>query len=257
MVGILGVGHGVAQAAAVGLAADAPAIAHTVGGGGGHEGDVDVNFAGFNGTGASAVAADDGGGLQLAGGDHFAHPAPDARGLDAHDLALLDVIGNGIMGIAQRGGGNGQVVQTQLFNGGLHHHVHHEVSVPEVVVEGEGHAALGAALTQGVSQGCHDLAFLGLLVPAGAGGSLLDVFAVHVLLALIHFLAVYQQEIRNFTSYCIFHTRSPSYIPQALASRSVRRAPGMKATSIILPSTVNTPTPALDCSSKARTIFSA
>ena len=248
MVGVLRVGHGVAHGAAVGLAADAAAVAHAVTGGGGHKGDVDVDLAGLDGAGTAAVAADDGAGLQLAGGDHFAHSAADAAGLNTDDLALLDVIGNGVVGVAQGGGRDGQILQPQLLDGGFHDHVDHIVAVTQVVVEGEGHAGLGAALSQRVGDGLHQLALLGLFIAAGAGGGLLDVLAVHVILSLIDFLAVFQQEIGNLSAYCVFHTRSPSQRPQARASFKVLSAPGIKAMSIILPSTVKTPTPAALCS---------
>ena len=117
-----------------------------------------------------------------------------------------------------------------------------------MVVEGEGHAALRAALAQRVGQGLHDLALLRLFIAAGAGGSLLDVLAIHVILALIDLSAVFEQEVRDLSAYCVFHTRSPSQSPQARASFKVLSAPGMKAMSIILPSTVKTPTPAALCS---------
>ena len=116
------------------------------------------------------------------------------------------------------------------------------------MMEGEGHAALCAQLPQGVRDGIHQLAFLGLLIPTGAGGCLLEVLAIHIVLALIHFPAVLQQEIGNVSANCVLHTRSPSQRPHARASFKVLSAPGMKAMSIILPSTVNTPTPAALCS---------
>ena len=248
MVGILGVGHGIAHGAAVALAADAPAVAHAVRGGSSHKGDVDVNLTGLDGTGTAAVGTDDGGGLQLSGGNDLAHPAADAGGLDADDLALFNIVSDGIMGAAQARCGNGQVLQAQLLDGGLHDHVDHIIAVTQMVMEGEGHTVLGTALLQGVHQSRDDLALLGLLIAAGGGGSLVQVLAVHIVLALVNFLAVYQQRVRNFSAYCVDHTKSPSYIPQAFARRSVRSAPGMKAISIILPLTVNTPTPAADCS---------
>ena len=117
-----------------------------------------------------------------------------------------------------------------------------------MVVEAEGHAAFGTALTEGVGEALDDLALLRLLIAAGLGGGLLEILAVHVILSLIDFLAVFQQEIGNLSAYCVFHTRSPSQSPQARASFRVLSAPGIKAMSIILPSTVNTPTPAALCS---------
>ena len=257
MVGVLGVGHGVAQGAAVALAAHAPAVAYAVAGGGGHESDVDVDLSGLNGPGASAVAADDGGGLELARGHHLAHSAPDARGLDADHLALLDVVGDGVVGGAQAGGRDGQIFQAQLLDGGGHHQVDHIVPVAQVVVEGEGHAAPGAALAQGLRQTVHQLALLGLFIPPGAGRGLLNIFAVHIVFALIDLLAVHKELLRDIASNCVFHTRSPSYMPQAFASFSVRSAPGIKATSTIFPLTVNTPIPAAAASRNALTIASA
>ncbi len=117
-----------------------------------------------------------------------------------------------------------------------------------MVVEAEGHAALRAALLQRFREARNDLALLGLLIAPGFRGGLLDVLAVHVIFSLIDFLAVFQQEIGNVSAYCVFHTRSPSQSPQARASLRVLSAPGIKAMSIILPSTVNTPTPAALCS---------
>src|SRR5699024_1675298 len=94
-VGVLGVGHGVAHGAAVALAAPALAVAHLVGGGGRHKGDVDMDLPGLDGPGAPTVAAEDGGGFQVALGNHLAHFAPDAGGLQADDDAVLDVLGDG------------------------------------------------------------------------------------------------------------------------------------------------------------------
>ena len=216
-----------------------------------------MHFTRFDGAGTSAVAADDGRRFQLAFGNDLTHLAADAAGLDANDLALLDVLGNRVMRFAQRGRGDGEILQAQLFDGGFHDHIHHIVAVAQVMMEGEGHAVLRAALTQRIGDGRHDLALLRLFIAAGAGGSLLHVFAVHVVFALINFLAVYKQLVRDIASYCIFHTKSPSYMPHAFASFNVRSAPGMNATSTIFPLTVNTPIPAAAASRNALTIASA
>ena len=257
VIGVLGVGHGIAQGTAVALAADAAAVAHAVAGGSGHHGDIDVHLAGLDGAGTAAVAADDGRGLQFAGGDDLADLAADTAGLNADHLAVLNVLGHGVMGLAQGGGGDGDVIQAQLLNGGLHDHVDHEVAVAQVMMEGEGHAALGAHLLEGVHDAVHDLALLGLFIAAGAGGGLLQIFAVHIVFALVDLAAILEQIFRNIASYCVLHTKSPSYMPQALASLSVRSAPGMKARSTILPLTVNTPMPCAAASRKARTQASA
>ena len=207
-----------------------------------------MDLTGLDGAGTAAVGTDDGGGLQLACGDHVADPAADAGGLDTGDDALLDVVGDHVVGAAQGGGGHGDVLDAQLFHSGLDDHVGHVVTVAEVVMEGEGAAVLAVALAQGVGDGGNDLGFLRLLITAGFRTGLGDVLAVHIVLALIDLLAVGQEVIGNVSAYCVFHTRSPSYSPQARASFSVRSAPGMNAISIILPSTVKTPTPAALCS---------
>ena len=207
-----------------------------------------MHLAGLNGAGTAAVAADDGAGLELALGDNLTHSAANAAGLDADDLALLDVIGNGVVGGTEGGRRDGQILQAQLFDGGLHDHVDHKVAVAQVVVEAEGHAALRAALLQGLGEALDELALLGLLIAPGFRGRLLDVLAIHIILSLIDFLAVRKQEIGNLSAYCVFHTRSPSQSPQARASFRVLSAPGINAMSIILPSTVKTPTPAALCS---------
>ncbi len=194
------------------------------------------------------MAADHRGGLQLSSGHDLPHPAPDAGSLDPHHLTRLDIIGNRVVGRTQAGGCDGQFFQSQLLNSGLHHHVYHIVPIPEMVVERKGHTICGFALPKRLCDGFHHLAFLRLLAAPGLWGGFLDVSAVHVVFPLINFPPSGQQGIGNFPSNCIFHIRSPSYIPQARARRSVRSAPGIKAMSIILPSTVNTPTPAADCS---------
>ena len=207
-----------------------------------------MHLPGLDGPGPPAVAADNGRGPQLAGGDHLADAAADAAGLDADHLALFDVFGDRVMGGAQAGRSDGQFVKAQLLDGGLHDLVDDEVAVPEVVVEGEGHAASGTELPHGLCDGADDLGLPGLLVPAGTGGCLPDVPAVHIVPALIDLPAVFEQEIGNISADCVDHTRSPFQRPQARASFSVCSAPGINAMSIILPSTVNTPTPAALCS---------
>ena len=126
-----------------------------------------------------------------------------------------------------------------------------------MMMKGEGHAVLRAALTQGIGNCFYNLALLRLLIAAGAGGCLLDVLAVHVIFALIDLFAVHKQLVRDIASYCISHTKSPSYMPHAFASFRVRSAPGMNATSTIFPLTVNTPIPAAAASRNALTIASA
>ena len=126
-----------------------------------------------------------------------------------------------------------------------------------MMVERERHAVLRTALTQRVGQRFHNLALLRLFIAAGSRGGLLHILAVHIVFALIDLLAVHKELLRDIASNCVFHTRSPSYMPQAFASFSVRSAPGIKATSTIFPLTVNTPIPAAAASRNALTIASA
>ncbi len=207
-----------------------------------------MDLAGLDGARTAAVGTDDGGRFELALRHHVADTAADAGGLHADDAAVFDVVGNHVVRAAQGGGSHGDVLDAELLHRSLNDHVGHIVAVTQVVMEREGAAVLAAALTQRVGNGLNQLGLLGLFITAGLGGGLLHILAVHIVLALIDLLAAGQEVIGNISAYCVSHTRSPSYSPQARASFSVRSAPGMNAMSIILPSTVNTPTPAALCS---------
>ena len=211
MVGILCIGHGIAHGAAVALAADTAAVAHAVARGSGDESNVDVDFARLNSAGTAAVAADDGGCFQLSCRNDLANAPAYAGGLDADDLALLNIVRDGIMCAAETGCRDSQVLEPQLLNGCGHDHVRHIVAVTQVMMEAEGHAVFRAALEQGFSQGRDELALQRLFIAAGSWGGFLEIFAVHVIFAPIALLAASQQLVGDIASYCVFHyTRPPS-----------------------------------------------
>ena len=84
-------------------------------------------------------------------------------------------------------------------------------AVTQVMMEAEGHAVFRAAQEQGFSQGRDELALLRLFMAAGSWGGFLEIFAVHVIFALIDLASVFQELRGNVPPNCIFHfTRSPS-----------------------------------------------
>src|SRR5699024_7642333 len=113
-----------------------PHVAVLIAGGRADEGDVDMDVPLLNGPDTAAVGTHDGVALQLAGGDGFADLAPDAGGLDAGDGAVLDHGNDGVVGLAQGAGADGDVFNAHLVHF-LHNHVHHIVAFPEMMMEGQ------------------------------------------------------------------------------------------------------------------------
>ena len=146
--GAVAVHVGIAQHAAVGLAADAAQVAVIIGRGGADKGDVHLGFPCHQRTDTPAVGAHDGQALELALGDGPADLAADARGLDAGDGAVLDHGHQVVVGLAQGGGGQGDVLEAHLLDL-LHHHADDQVALAEMMVEADGHAAVRVALDQG------------------------------------------------------------------------------------------------------------
>ena len=62
-----------------------------------------------------------------------------------------------------------------------------------------------ATLLASLADGSHDLALLRFLVTDRHGAGLLEWLAVHMIFALVDFLAVLQELIRNVSSYCVYH----------------------------------------------------
>ena len=143
-VGVEGVGHGVGKNAAVRLAADGAEVPVLICRGSADECDIDLVLTCHQGPDTAAVAAHVGQALELAVGDGFADLASDARGTDVGDGAVLDIGDDVVVGLAQGGGADGDVLQAHLVDG-VHDHVDDLVAFTEVVVEADGHAVMGVA----------------------------------------------------------------------------------------------------------------
>ena len=100
-VSIVSIYSSIAQYAAVALAADGTAVAVFVAGRSADEGDIDMSFAGFNGSYAAAVAAHDGQTLQFAVADCLADFAAHAGRLNVGDGAIFNVGNDRIIGFAR------------------------------------------------------------------------------------------------------------------------------------------------------------
>ena len=226
IVGHIGVHIGIAQHAAVGLAAHTGAVAVLIAGGCADESDVHMGLAGLNGADAAAVAAHGGQPLQLAVGDGIADLAADAGGLDIDDGTVLDHGDEGVMGLAQRACAQGDVLEAHLVDL-FHDHADHEVALAEVVVEGNGHAVVGVALDEGLVDVLDHL----IVVVAHHGGDfragLLESLAVLIVVALKDLFAGALEDLfGNFSADCVQHNyKSPLYTPDALARSMVRFAP--------------------------------
>ena len=133
----------------------------------------------------------------------------DAGGQDAGDGAVLNIGDDGVVGLAQGGGADTDVFQAHVMNL-LHDHVHHIVALPEVVVEGDGHAVVSAALLQRLPDGVDQLA-PGRVDFGPHGGRRLG-----ILLAVVKESAAenvpagdLQNLLGDIAAYCVDHTRSP------------------------------------------------
>ena len=167
------------------------------------------------------MAADNGGGCELPGGDHFANPSADAGGLNADDLSLLNVIRNQVLGVAKRGRRNGDVLQAHLLHQNPRDHAGHIVPLSDFGMERNGHSVVRATALTCLFDAAAQLAALRLYIPAGFGGISFDVFAVHIIFPLIDLFAVFQEFFGDFPIYCVFHTVSlpPRFVINHLCRR--------------------------------------
>ena len=144
LVGILGVGKGVAHGTEGGGAVHAVHVALAVRRGGGNEGDVDVGLAGGQRVGTVAVGAEDSRLFQIAVRDGLPHALVDEVGVDAGDDFLPDHVGQTPVGAVDGAGADGDVMEAHLLDL-RHDHGKHLVAVPQMMVEGNGHTVLQSA----------------------------------------------------------------------------------------------------------------
>ena len=180
-----------------------------------------MHFSGLDRAGTSPVTADNGGGCEFSGGDHFADPPADAGGLNADDLPLLNIIRNQVLGVAKRCRRDGDILQAHLLHQNFGDHAGHIVSLSKFGMKRNGHSVVRAAALACLSDTAAQLAALRLYIPAGFGGISFDIFAVHIIFSLIDLFAVFQEFFGDFPIYCVFHTVSlpPRFVINHLCKR--------------------------------------
>ena len=148
-VGVLRVGHGVAERAADALSVLAVGVAEGVADRHAEEGDVNFQLAAFHEVDAAAVRVDLYRLFENAGGDGVGQFAAQAGGVEFADHAVFDVLNQRRVHAGERAGGDGEVLEAH-FGEDFHHHVDGVVAAAEAVVEGDGHAVFEAAGAHGV-----------------------------------------------------------------------------------------------------------
>ena len=241
-VGVLRVGHGVAERAADALSVLAVGVAEGVADRHAEEGDVNFQLAGFDEVDAAAVRVDLYRLFENAGGDGVGQFAAQAGGVEFADHAVFDVLNQRRVHAGERAGSDGEVLEAHARQH-VHHHVDGVVAAAEAVVEGDGHAVLEAAGAYRVFDAGQHFArrafaeddffladFEGFEV-IGCGESAFDpLFSVHVY---------------------------SSRIPDAAARCSTSLARSMMGLSTILPLSETTPEPLRSASSAAAMTRSA
>ena len=156
-VGVLRVGHGVAERAADALSVLAVGVAEGVADRHAEEGDVNFQLAGFDEVDAAAVRVDLYRLFENAGGDGVGQFAAQAGGVEFADHAVFDVLDQGRVYAGERAGGDGEVLEAHARQH-VHHHVDGVVAAAEAVVEGDGHAVFEAAGAYRVFDALQDFA---------------------------------------------------------------------------------------------------
>ena len=94
-----------------------------------------MNLAAFNGPHSSAVGTHDGQIFQFSVGNCLSDSSADAGGLQTGDSAVFDIGDDGIIGLSQGAGTDGDILHAHPVHF-LHDHIDHVISLPEMVVEG-------------------------------------------------------------------------------------------------------------------------
>ena len=66
--------------------------------------------------------------------------------------AVFHMLDDGLMDVAEAGGGDADIVEAHAGDG-FQHHIHHVISPPEMVVEGDGHPVPELHPADGLLQG--------------------------------------------------------------------------------------------------------
>ena len=103
-----------------------------------------MGLAGGQRVGAVSMGAEDGRSLQIPFRDCLTHALVDEVGVDAGDDLFLDHVGQAAVGAVDGAGADGDVMEAHLLDL-RHDHGKHLVAVPQMMVEGNGHAVLQSA----------------------------------------------------------------------------------------------------------------
>ena len=173
VIGILGVGAGIAQRAAGNAVVIVPAVAVGVAvrvtGGRAQKRHIDVQITAADGAGPAAVGAEHHRAVHKATGDFLRQLTAQAGGLNMGDDAIFDMPDKRRMDGSQRGCRQRQVLVSHLRQL-VHHHIDDVVAVAEVMVEADGHTVFQSCAADGLLQRRND--FVLLMIPLTEGGGL-------------------------------------------------------------------------------------
>ena len=172
IVGISGIGTGIAQRAAgnavIVIPTVAVGIAIGVAGWCSQKRHVDVQITAADGAGPAAVGAEHHRAVHKATGDFLRQLTAQAGGLNMGNDPIFDVPDKRRMDGGQRGSRQRQVLVSH-FRQLVYHHVDDVVSVTEVVVEADGHAVFQPRTADGIFQRRHHLILLEIPLAEGGG----------------------------------------------------------------------------------------
>ena len=172
IVGISGIGTGIAQRAASNAVIIIPTVsigvAVGVTGGRAQKRHIDVQITAADGAGPAAMGAEHHRTVHKATGDFLRQLTAQAGGLNMGNDPVFDVPDKRRMDVGQRGGRQRQVLVPH-FRQLVYHHVDDVVSVTEMVVEADGHAVLQPRTADGLFQRRHYLILLEIPLPEGGG----------------------------------------------------------------------------------------
>ena len=115
------------------------------------------------------------------------------------------------MGLAQRCCAYGDILETHLMDL-FHDHIHDEVAVSEVMVEGDCHSVMSFAFYESLPYIGYQLGFLVVHNRTDRRSYLGDRLVIQIEVALERFLTCkLEYLVRDVSSYCIDHITNPPY----------------------------------------------
>ena len=98
-----------------------------------------MHLARLDGPYPAPMGSHDGQVLQLPRRNRFPDPSPDAGRLEPGDGSVLNIRNNGIVGLSQRAGADGNIPDAHFMNL-FHYHVQYVIALSEMMMEGKGHS---------------------------------------------------------------------------------------------------------------------